>query len=170
MIRQETLKDYEIVYEVIKEAFMTAEHRDGTEQDLATALRKGESFIPSLSLVFETDNKIVGHILFTQAWVGDTAVLALAPLAVLPAYQGKGIGSQLIQKGHEIAKNLGYEYSLVLGDPNYYETFGYQSGHAYEIEIPDILPAPYFMIAQLKDQAEKLEGKVRYAKEFGLDN
>lgn len=44
--------------------------------------------------------------------------LALAPLAVLPEYQRKGVGRSLIREGHRIAKSLGYNYSVVLGNPN----------------------------------------------------
>lgn len=91
LIRKEEPKDYEIVYSVVKDAFDSAEHSDGNEQDLVNALRKGESFIPELSLVAEINGKIVGHIMFTRAMVGRDAVLVLAPLSVVPKYQRKGI-------------------------------------------------------------------------------
>ena len=91
LIRKEEPKDYEIVYSVVKDAFDSAEHSDGNEQDLVNALRKGESFIPELSLVTEINGKIVGHIMFTRATVGRDAVLVLAPLSVVPKYQRKGI-------------------------------------------------------------------------------
>ena len=68
-IRQETTTDYEVVYSVVKRAFESAEHADGNEQDLVNALRKGDAFLPELSLVAETDGKIVGHIMFTKATV-----------------------------------------------------------------------------------------------------
>ena len=91
LIRKEEPKDYEIVYSIVKNAFDSAEHSDGNEQDLVNALRKGESFIPELSLVTEINGKIVGHIMFTRATVGRDAVLVLAPLSVVPKYQRKGI-------------------------------------------------------------------------------
>ena len=91
-IRQERIEDYKLIYEVVKTAFDSAEHADGNEQDLVTALRKGENYIQQLALVAEEKGKIVGHIMFTKARVGETDVLALAPLSVLPEYQRKGIG------------------------------------------------------------------------------
>ena len=83
-IRKEISTDYETVYSVVKRAFESAEHADGNEQDLVNALRKGDAFIPELSLVAEVDGKIVGHIMFTKATVDGKTVLALAPLSVLP--------------------------------------------------------------------------------------
>ena len=100
LIRKEEPRDYEAVYFIVKNAFESAEHSDGTEQNLVTALRKGDAFIPELSLVAEIDGKIVGHILFTRATVGKDTVLVLAPLSVLPEYQRKGIGISLIKEGH----------------------------------------------------------------------
>lgn len=124
-IRKENKNDYNEVYNVIKKAFETAEHSDGNEQDLVVRLRKSKAFIPELSLVAVEENKIVGYILFTKIKIKDNIELALAPLAVLPEYQRKGIGKKLIETGHNIAKNLGYHYSIVLGSENYYSKMGY---------------------------------------------
>lgn len=106
-IRQEQPTDYDAVYQVIKEAFVDAEHTDGDEQNLVVRLRKSKSFIPELSLVAVEDEQIVEHILFTRAVVNGIEVLALAPLSVLPKYQNRGIGQSLIKQGH------GYKPSVV---------------------------------------------------------
>lgn len=119
IIRQETPTDYNNVYQLIITAFKNAEHSDGNEQNLVTALRQSQSFEPKLSLVAEIDNIIVGHILFTKVQVGEKTALALAPLSVLPAYQQQGIGLALIKQGHEMARQLGYSYVIVLGHPQY---------------------------------------------------
>ena len=65
-IRQESQKDYEEVYRVVKTAFKMAEHSDGNEQDLVVALRNSDSFIPELSLIAVKEDKIIGYILFTK--------------------------------------------------------------------------------------------------------
>lgn len=92
-IREERIEDYPAVYALIKEAFATAEHSDGNEQDLVVALRNNkEAFLPALSLVAEQEGEIVGHILFTKAKVADDAVLILAPLSVKPSCQRQGMG------------------------------------------------------------------------------
>lgn len=90
IIRQEEQKDYEDVYALVKAAFESAEHADGNEQDLVTALRKGSAYLPELSLVAEINGKLVGHIMFTKVKVGESVQLALAPLLFCRGIKGRG--------------------------------------------------------------------------------
>ena len=149
-IRQENKNDYEEVYEVVKTAFESAEHSDGNEHDLVDLLRKSDNFIPELSLV------------------ADSIQLALAPLAVLPEYQRKGIGSALIKEGHKIANDLGYDYSIVLGSEKYYPKMGYLPAINYGIMPSFEVPNENFMACKLNEKAANISGIVEYAKEFGI--
>lgn len=167
-IRRERPADYEMIYQVIKEAFASADRSDGNEQDLVVALRKGESYISELSLVATIDKQIVGHIMFTKALVNNTPVLALAPLSVLPAFQHKGVGTALIKEGHRFAKALGYGYSVVLGSETYYPRFGYKPADSFGIFAPFDVPRENFMAFQLDASAKKLNGTMEYAKKFGI--
>ena len=167
-IRQENIEDYEDVYNVVKIAFERAEHSDGNEQDLVVALRKSENFIQKLSLVAIKDNKIVGYILFTKIKIVKNTELALAPLAVWPEYQRQGIGRKLIEKGHEVAKKLGYHYSVVLGSENYYPRFGYVPAVKYGIKAPFEVPSKNFMAIKLNDTNKEIKGIVKYGKEFEI--
>ena len=168
LIRTERPDDYESVYSVVKNAFASGKHTDGNEQELVNALRKGEAFVPELSLVAETGGTIAGHILFTRAKVGEHTVLALAPLSVLPAYQRRGIGISLIKEGHKIAEELGYAYSVVLGSPNYYPKAGYLPAGMFGIEPPFDVPEENFMVCKLREDASGVHGIMTYAKEFGI--
>lgn len=167
-IRQERPEDYELVYQVIKTAFANAGHRDGSEQDLAAALRSSKSFVPELSLVAVEDGRLVGHILFTKARVHKTEVLALAPLSVLPEYQNRGIGLALIRQGHRSASGLGYGYSVVLGHPQYYPKAGYVPAGRYGIKAPFEVEEEAFMAVRLREDAEKLDGVLEYDPAFGI--
>lgn len=167
-IRQENKEDYEEIYNLVKIAFETAEHSDGNEQDLVVALRDSNNFIPQLSLVAVQDNKIVGYILFTKIKIGKYEELALAPLAILPEYQRQGIGKQLIKKGHQIAKKLGYHYSVVLGSQTYYPKSGYVPAIEYGIKAPFEVPNENFMAIKLNHTDKEIIGIVEYAKEFGI--
>ena len=167
-IRQENKNDYKEVYNIIKTAFKTAKESDGNEQDLVVDLRKSESFIPELSLVAVKNERIVGYILFTKIKIGEHEELALAPLGILPEYQRQGIGSKLVEHGHEIAKKLGYHYSIVLGSEKYYPKFGYIPAIQYGIKAPFEVPSENFMAIKLNDTNKEIKGTVKYAKEFGI--
>ncbi len=167
-IGPELESDYKGVYDLIKTSFATAEHSDGTEQDLVENLRKSKAYIPELALVAECDQRIVGYIMFTRVKVGQKTGLALAPLAVAPDFQKQGVGSALINKGHEIAKRLGFEFSLVLGSEKYYPKFGYISAKDYGVEIPKGFPSSNFFIKPLQKNLKYVSGQVVYPKEFGL--
>ena len=167
-VRQERRSDYAVVYEVVKVAFASAEHSDGNEQDLVTALRNSGTFVPELSLVAEVDGTIVGHILFTKADVDEHTVLALAPLSVQPTYQKQGIGLALIAEGHRIAKELGFDYSVVLGHARYYPKAGYCPASRFGIEAPFDVADENYMAVRLSPDAKKLHGVMRYDAAFGL--
>lgn len=166
IIRQEQPQDYNEIYDVVQKAFASAEHSDGNEQDLVTALRKSNAYIPELSLVAVIDNKIIGHIMFTKVKIQDRTELALAPLSVLPEYQKKGVGKSLINHAHKIASSLGYNYSVVLGSEIYYPKSGYVKAENYNIKAPFEVPSENFMVCVLKDNPVTISGTVEYAKEF----
>lgn len=167
-IRKENPNDYPKVFNLIKSAFEEAIHTDNDEHNLVERLRKSDSFIPALSLVAEIDGEIVGYILFTEVKVGNSTQLALAPLAVSPAFQKKGIGGKLIIEGHSIAKELGYEYSILLGHPSYYPKFGYTPASNFGISPPFEVADDVFMAINLHNRATVIKGIVEYPKEFFL--
>lgn len=168
-IRAEQQADYETVYSVVKSAFETAEQSDGNEHNLVNSLRQSTAYIPELSLVAEINGEIVGHIMFTKLQIGGHTALALAPLSVLPEYQKQGIGTSLILKGHRIAKELGYSYSVVLGSEKYYPRMGYLPASEFNIQPCFEVPDKNFMAYKLTDDAPSISGIVHYAKEFGID-
>ena len=168
IIRKENARDYKAIYAVVKSAFKSAQHADGNEQDLVNALRAGSSYIAELSLVAEIDGKIVGHIMFTKAMIKSTAVLALAPLSVLPKWQKMGIGTALIKEGHRIAAELGFAYSVVLGSEKYYPKMGYVPADLLGIKAPFDVPRENFMVCKLKEDALPVCGMMQYAAEFGI--
>ena len=170
-IREELEKDYEVVERLTEEAFKSAEHSDGTEHLLVNRLRKSDDFIKELSLVAEDNRKVIAHLMLTKAKInnGDMSVetLALAPVSVIPEYQGKGIGSKLINIALESARRLGYKSVIVLGHDKYYPKFGFVPASKYEIKDPFDVPDEAFMVKELNDGSLiGVSGIVEYAKEF----
>lgn len=165
-IRQETPSDYDGVYTLVKEAFATATHSDGTEQDLVVSLRKGDYFIPQLSLVAEEDGVLAGHILLTRAALGDRPALLVAPLSVLPAYQGQGIGGALLHAAHAKARELGFDYALLVGHETYYPRFGYRPAAGLGITAPFAVPAENFMVLSLSGDETPVNAALTCAPEL----
>ena len=88
-----------------------------------------------VSYVAVVDGRIVGHILFTPAWLesphGRVYGMGLAPLAVLPEYQNLGIGGKLIRVGLSEMHKAGWPFVIVLGHPGYYPRFGFEIAAKY---------------------------------------
>lgn len=171
IIRKEIPADYDTVFKVIKEAFKNEEFSDQREQFLVRKLRNSSAFIPELSLVAVLDDEIVGHILLTKIKIknGDikTPSLSLAPVAVLPAYQKRGIGSKLIDVAHKKALNLGFTSIILIGHADYYPKFGYKKASTFGITLPFDAPDENCMAIELTDHALKsVSGKTEYPNEF----
>lgn len=166
-IRQECATDICEVASLIEEAFKNEPHSDHREQFLVERLRETEAFIPELSLVAFLENKIVGHILLTKIKISDSISLALAPVSVLPEYQGNGIGSKLITEAHNKARELGYQSVVLLGHKDYYPRFGYEVAETFGIKLPFDVPSECVMAIELTPNALKeVSGIVEYHPTF----
>jgi len=124
-----------------------------------------------LSLIAESEKRIVGHILFTrmslETATGSIPAAALAPVAVLPEYQRQGIGGQLIRRGLELLRDRGERIVIVIGHPDYYGHFGFSCQNARFLESP--FPLDVFMAIELSPGAlQGIQGKVRYPAAFGV--
>lgn len=164
-IRQETPQDFPAVYKINHLAF----EQEG-ESQLIEKIREGETFIQELSLVAEHDGKVIGHILFSKInIVGESSYpsLALAPMSVLPEFQNKGIGSQLVTLGLQIAKNLNFEHVIVLGHKDFYPKLGFQNASTWNIRSPFEVPDDHFMAIELVEGSLKnKDGLVEYPPVF----
>lgn len=171
LIRREEHGDHDKVFVLVEKAFRGIEHSDNREHFLVERLRRSDAFIPELSLVAEVDSEIVGHILLTKIQVKNENnsfdSLALAPVSVLPEFQGKGIGGKLIAEAHSRAKELGHGSVILLGDPAYYQRFGYKPAKTFNIVLPFEGVEDFSMAVELVENAlQNVSGTVVYPKEF----
>lgn len=163
-IREERPEDVAAIRRVNEAAFARP-----NEADLVDALRAEGAVMRSL--VAEVDGAIAGHILFTRMWIDQSAgsipAVALAPMAVLPEHQRRGIGSRLVVDGLDRLRQMQERIVLVVGHEHYYPRFGFSSEKARSLASP--FPPEAFMAVELEPGAlAGVTGRVRYARAFGL--
>lgn len=165
-IRQSRAEDRPTIFELVESAFGNVPESDHREQYLVERLHESAAFVPQLSLVAESaDGRVVGYILLTEVEiVSDSGVavsLGVAPLAVAPEFQRRGVGGALI------AAALGYGSAVLLGHDDYYPRFGYRRAADYGIEFPFDAPSECCMAIELRYDALKgVRGTVRYPEAF----
>ncbi|SNB47382.1 GNAT family N-acetyltransferase [Geobacter sp. DSM 9736] len=71
-------------------------------------------------------NRVIAYIAFSNAYHGrDVCGLHLAPMAVAPDFQGKGVGSELLRFALR-QEPIKTRALFVLGEPGYYGRFGFE--------------------------------------------
>ncbi len=164
--RSATNTDCEAIREVYRQAFPEGESE--LVSRLAVDLL-GEKSIPrTISLVAETGGAVTGHVAFSpvhaQEDEGVSVGYLLAPLAVDPAHQRRGIGSHLVTHGLDQLKGLGVTLCFVYGDPRYYERFGFRRDLATPFSPPYPLQHPEgWQTLALNAGAEKQSPGARHA-------
>lgn len=160
VIRPASADDHAAIHAVVEAAFGQPD-----EADLVDALRADGAAL--VELVAEEDDAIVGHVLFSPL-ATDTGAhfAALAPLSVTPGRQKDGLGTMLMQVGHELLRAQGVEAVIVLGHPDYYPRVGYSAEAAKAVSAP--FSGPSFMALELKPEALDAPVTVKYAKAFQL--
>jgi len=164
IIRDEHINDINVIRENNNLAF-----KGEAEGKLIDRLRREN--IDLISLVAEESGQVVGHILFSPASIHDkgksTEIVGLAPMAVHPSFQKKGIGSVLIKEGLSRCIKKGYGAIVVLGHPEYYPKFGFVPSVKYNISCEYDVPEEVFMILELrKDFLKGISGIAKYHPAF----
>lgn len=127
-IRKATRNDADAIRGVHLAAFPEGE-RD-LISEVALDMLSEEASPPVLPLVAEVDGTIIGHVTFSPVTSHDTKEhlgYILAPLAVIPDQQKRGIASQLIESGVRQLSEMGPGVLLVYGDPGFYSRFGFRA-------------------------------------------
>ena len=161
-IRPETPTDASAISSVIEDAFASAEHSDGTEAAIVERLRQANAL--STSLVATDASAIVGHVALSPVTIdgADIGWLGLGPVAVRPDRQGNGIGRALVNSALDRARSRGAAGCVVLGEPAYYERFGFRAIPRLRYPGP---PAEYFQALAFRGEAPS--GTVAYHPAFG---
>ena len=164
IIRNEIESDVEAISEITKAAFENCPHGNHTEQFIINALRDANAL--TISLVAEAGKKVVGHIAFSPVTISDGSLgwYGLGPISVLPELQRQGIGKSLMHEGLSSLKALGAKGCVLVGDPGYYERFGFRN-------LPDLVldgvPQEYFLALPFEES--KTSGTVVFHEGFAAN-
>ena len=150
--------DFDQVDQLVATAFAPVAESNGSEVDLIHQLRTTYDYHPSLEMVVKPGHgKVVGHGLLSPVTVrGDrhtTNILALAPLAVHPEWQGQGVGEQLLRELESRAQLAGYPAISVVGDSQYYGRRGYVMAEDFAIHNTLGVPMGNHLIKALRPGA-----------------
>ena len=165
VLRPEAPADIPAIESVTAAAFLDAPHTSHTEQYVVNALRRAGQL--AISLVAERDGEIVGHVALSpvtitphiQGWFG------LGPISVLPAHQGRGIGSSLVREALDRLRERGGAGCVLVGEPAYYHRFGFRV--VQHLILPG-MPPEYFQA--LSFGAPLPGGTVAFHEAFGAQS
>jgi putative acetyltransferase len=160
-VREEQAKDIQCIHDVTVAAFLNAPHTDHTEQFVVKSLRESDGL--TISLIAEDEGSAIGHVAISPVTISDGAGdwYGLGPISVLPKKQGNGVGSLLMNAAIQELKRVKARGCVLLGDPNYYQRFGFKSREG--LMLPDV-PPEYFQV--LMFQGDLPQGNVTYHEAF----
>ena len=164
-IRPESSEDRDAIRRVNQVAFGS-----DAEANLVDALRDGGFAV--ISLVAELEREIVGHIVFSPVSILTKArkmdAMSLAPMAVPPSHQRRGIGSRLVEEGLEVCRKRGQRIVVVLGHPDFYRRFGFSSKLATLLESPFGGGEAWMALELVPGSLSGIEGSVEYSPPFNM--
>ena len=175
IVRRERPRDHDAVRAVHRAAFRGQRRptptgdpsgRDVAEARLVDELREDAGFLPHLSLVAVDGEDVVGHVIATRGCLepSGTPVLGLAPLGVLPAAQGSGVGTVLVHALLAVAEACEERVVALLGAPGYYRRLGFVPATELGIDAPDPTWGQHFQARLLTGLP--VRGAFRYAEPF----
>lgn len=156
VVREETEDDRRPVAELLRQAF-------GGEDEARLLASLRDDGDVAMALVAESGGGVVGHVAFSPLNAPFPA-LGLAPLAVLPCFRKRGIGSALVREGVRRARTGNWDAIFVLGEPEYYGRFGFSFEAASGFTSP--YAGPHFMLLALLPRLPAWTGRVDYAPAF----
>lgn len=164
LIRPESQRDRAVIHALNASAF------DGPAEAALVDLLRDQAQ-PLISLIAEENDAVVGHIMLSPVSLsGHPAlrIMGLAPMAVVPSRQRRGIGSALVRAGLDQCRQLGIDAVVVLGHPAYYPRFGFAPAAARGIRSEYDVPDDTFMVVELRHGSlDGTSGTVTYHEAFG---
>jgi putative acetyltransferase len=145
-IRSTEPADQPEVLEVVYRAFTSDDYEGTAEVDIVTSTWARSVDLSGLDLVAVDDGRVIGHVIAAVGDLAQTPAIGIAPLSVTPARQGQGVGSALMLELLSRIDAAGWPLSLLLGEPAYYERFGFETASNHGIHYPPVGQNPAFQV------------------------
>jgi len=150
--------EYHDIENVVRESFWGVYRPNCVEHYIVHQAHENNQMVGALDYCMTLDDKPIGYIMYSHASIRTNAgldqdVLVLGPVCVLPAYQRKGYGSQLIEHTLSLATQYGYGAIVVVGNPKFFEKFGFVPAQQKDIHYSTLgkdKPAPFFLLKELQ--------------------
>ena len=124
-------------------------------------LRAGRLPAHGLALVARDGDDLVGSVRLWDVSAGGRPALLLGPLAVDPAVRGLGVGSDLMDAALAGARRLGHRAVILVGDPEYYERFGFSADLTTGLSMPGPVERQRLLALELAPRALRgAEGRI----------
>ena len=161
-IRNEKETDFRKVEEITRRAFWNLHGPGCVEHYLVHIMRSHKDFLPELDFVIEADDQIIGNIMYTKAKLVDESgeekeILTFGPVCILPEYQRKRYGKELMEYSFEKAAALGYDVIVIFGHPGNYVGVGFKSCKKYNVCLENGIYPTAMLVKEVKPGA--LDGR-----------
>ena len=170
IIRPEKPEDYKATEVMAMRSFWNKYWPGCTEHFLIRIIRESDDYLPEISRIAELDDRIVGAVYYTRAWLidGDARqeIATFGPLAVEPTLEGNNIGGALMRETIRLAKEAGVAAIALMGEPNYYPRFGFKRGAEVGITDAEGNTFDALMCLPLCDDLSVIKGKLIESADF----
>lgn len=165
----EVREDRESDIDAIRAVHDTAFGRTNEGRLVASLRADGEIVASIVALV---NGEVVGNAVFSRLplWspTETLSAVALAPVAVLPALQRRGVASAMIRHGLDLCTGRGYVAALVLGDPRYYTRFGFSHDTAKTVGSRYARAGEAWMAMEIRARSLANRTQARYPRAFAV--
>ncbi len=158
LIRNELKTDHREVEELTRKAFWNLYVPGCDEHYLVHVMRNHEDFIPELDFVMEYSGRIIANVMYTKSKLVNESgnvkeTLTFGPISVLPEYQRKGYGKQILEYSFSKAVELGYDAIVIYGNPENYICRGFKNCKKYRISTGDGIFPTALLVKELRSGA-----------------
>ncbi|HET9717228.1 MAG TPA: N-acetyltransferase [Pseudolabrys sp.] len=128
----------------------------------AFRIREGRSHFLELSFTARIGTLLVGSVRMTPICIGDTPALLLGPLTVEPPFRARGVGTALIKRALDEARQSGHKLVVLVGDEPIYKKSGFRRIPKGQVKMPGPVDPARLLLAELAEGAfDGVSGLIR---------